>query len=79
MSYHFSQDSECEYFPCHNILETEKARFNCRFCFCPLYHLYDCGGDFTLTDKGIKDCSCCTFPHCNYDLIISRIIKESEK
>ncbi|MBK5254075.1 MAG: cysteine-rich small domain-containing protein [Peptostreptococcaceae bacterium] len=61
---HFSffQNKECEYFPCH---KTDKPEdFNCLFCYCPLYALGDkCGGDFTITEDGIKDCSNCMLPH----------------
>lgn len=44
--------------------------FNCLFCFCPLYTLGDrCGGNFTFTKDGIKNCKDCLFPHLrkNYD------------
>lgn len=79
MSYQFFQDCECEYFPCHTISEIERTGFNCRFCFCPLYHLEDCGGNFIRTEMGIKDCSDCTKPHFNYDSIISRLTEMSEE
>ena len=36
--------------------------FNCMFCYCPLYFLEDCGGNYTYI-KGIKDCSNCLIPH----------------
>jgi len=33
-------------------------------CYCPLYHLGDaCGGTFSYTSYGIKDCSNCLLPH----------------
>ncbi len=69
MRYKFFQNTECEFFPCH---KTDKI--NCLFCFCPLYHL-DCGGDFTLTEKGIKDCSNCLLPHSDlgYDYIVDKL------
>lgn len=56
------QNKQCEYFPCHkNVAEDV---FNCLFCFCPLYMLKDqCGGNYKVTAKGIKDCSNCTIPH----------------
>ena len=49
--------------------------FNCLFCYCPLYHLEDCGGNYSFTDKGVKDCSNCTLPHKadNYDFIITKL------
>jgi len=58
----FFQNRACEYFPCHAI-EDDQA-FNCLFCYCPLYPLADqCGGDFTYTSKGIKNCTACIKPH----------------
>lgn len=61
-NYKFVQNRKCEYFPCHEI--GDDSRFNCLFCFCPLYMLgEDCGGNYTYTEKGIKDCSKCLLPH----------------
>ena len=61
-NYDFFQNKECEYFPCHNGAAPEK--FSCLFCYCPLYALGDrCGGNFTYTKDGIKDCSGCLRPH----------------
>lgn len=71
--YAFFQNRECEYFPCHKTDDPEN--FNCLFCYCPLYALgRKCGGNFRYTDKGIKDCSGCCFPHKrgNYDKVVSR-------
>lgn len=69
----FFQHTECEYFPCH---ATERPEdFNCLFCFCPLYALGErCGGNYTYTEKGVKDCSRCLFPHVrkNYAAIMKR-------
>ena len=60
--YDFFQNNECEYFPCHE--SADKENFNCLFCYCPLYALGDkCGGNFTYTAQGIKDCSQCMKPH----------------
>ena len=60
--YKFFQNKECEYFPCHKCEKTEN--FSCLFCYCPLYALGDkCGGNFTYTPEGIKDCSHCLVPH----------------
>ena len=72
---HFSFycNKECEYFPCHPNADPE--RFNCLFCYCPLYALgRKCGGDFTYTSDGIKDCTHCLFPHIpeNYPKIVGR-------
>jgi len=68
----FFQNRDCEYFPCHENISPEE--FNCLFCYCPLYALGEnCGGSFTYTNAGIKDCSHCIRPHCreNYDTIVS--------
>ena len=60
--YKFFQNRECEYFPCHAGADPE--RFNCLFCFCPLYALGEkCGGTFSYTAAGVKDCSACLRPH----------------
>ena len=78
-NYKFVQNRKCEFFPCHKTNEPHK--FNCLFCFCPLYVLKDkCGGNFTYTDKGIKDCSDCTIPHDEggYEYIMSKIGKVIE-
>ncbi len=70
MKFKFFQHKECEYFPCH---KTENL--NCLFCFCPLYSKEDCGGFYTKTKSGIKDCSHCLIPHKEngYDYIIGRL------
>ena len=73
-NYKFFQNLECEYFPCHKGADGEN--FNCLFCFCPLYALGDkCGGSFTYTENGIKDCSNCLKPHRreNYGAICEKI------
>jgi Zn-finger protein len=65
--------TKCEYFPCHKGASVEN--FNCLFCYCPLYALgKDCGGNFRMTEKGIKDCSNCLVPHKreNYGYITER-------
>ena len=44
--YAFFCNKECEFFPCHQTKHPEK--FNCLFCYCPLYALGDkCGGNIT--------------------------------
>ena len=73
-NYEFVQNRQCEYFPCHEGVAAED--FNCLFCYCPLYALGDrCGGSFTYTESGIKDCSRCIRPHCrgNYGKIMARM------
>ena len=71
--YAFFQNRECEFFPCHQGADPEN--FNCLFCYCPLYALgKKCGGNCSLTESGIKDCSGCLVPHRreNYGRIIAR-------
>lgn len=81
--YKFFSHKQCEFFPCHKTNDPEN--FNCLFCYCPLYALGDkCGGNFTYTKDGIKDCSNCILPHKpeNYDYIISKfkeIVKITNK
>lgn len=73
-SYDFFQNKGCEYFPCHEGMEEEC--FSCLFCYCPLYALGDkCGGNFTYTEQGIKDCTHCLVPHRreNYLKVLSKM------
>lgn len=70
MGYNFFQNNECEYFPCHKI--DSQNRFNCMFCYCPLY-MYECMGAYKILSNGIKDCSDCLIPHYNYDYIINKL------
>lgn len=72
-SYRFFNNRECEYFPCHEVRDPE--RFNCLFCFCPLYFMEECGGRFTRTEAGVKDCTACTIPHMpeGYDYILKKL------
>lgn len=73
-NYKFFQNGKCEFFPCHKTDRPED--FNCLFCYCPLYALGDnCGGNFTYTKNGIKDCSGCLIPHHrdNYDRIMDKM------
>lgn len=70
----YFQNKECEYFPCHKC--EDESSFSCLFCYCPLYALGDkCGGNFTYTEYGIKDCSNCLVPHKreNYNKILAKI------
>lgn len=51
-------------------------KVNCLFCYCPLYNLEKCPGEYRyidLNDKKIKDCMNCTFPHKleNYETIMA--------
>ena len=76
--YKYFSHKECEFFPCHK--ESDGENFNCLFCFCPLYLVKDCGGAFAYTNRGIKDCSHCLFPHKkeNYGKIMARLKEEME-
>lgn len=79
-NYKFVQNLKCENFPCHK--SPEKENFNCLFCFCPLYCLGEkCDGNFFFTEKGIKSCKNCSFPHKkeNYDKITARFKEIVEK
>ncbi|MDW7668964.1 MAG: cysteine-rich small domain-containing protein [Bacillota bacterium] len=72
-NFKFVQNKKCECFPCHKGIEKEK--FNCLFCFCPLYMLGDkCGGNY-IVNSGIKDCTNCTIPHDKggYDYIMTKM------
>ena len=73
--YSFFQNKRCEFFPCHETGGLED--FNCLFCFCPLYHSDDCGGQFTRLHNGTKDCGGCPLPHKreSYGYIIDRLKK----
>ena len=69
---HFASRA-CRFFPCHP--NADANSFNCLFCYCPLYMLGEaCGGSFTYTEKGVKDCSGCLLPHSDigYDYITGR-------
>ena len=80
MSSRFVQNRDCEYFPCHK--GADPADFNCLFCYCPLYALGDrCGGDFTYTESGVKDCSACLFPHRpeHYERVCAKLGEIVEK
>ena len=58
----FFRNVDCPYFPCHEGVDVQ--RFNCLFCYCPLYALGSaCGGAYSYTNGGIKDCSACTRLH----------------
>lgn len=77
--YKFFSHKECEYFPCHEADDLEN--FNCLFCYCPLYVLgNECGGNFSYTEEGVKECVECMMPHgrCSYDYIMSKWREISE-
>lgn len=75
----YFQNRDCTYFPCHKGADTDN--FNCLFCYCPLYALGDkCGGAFSYTENGVKDCSHCLKPHRaeNYDVILEKMTQVLE-
>lgn len=79
-NYRFFAHTQCEFFPCHPTDNPED--FNCLFCYCPLYLLGErCGGAFTYTPLGIKDCSRCLVPHRreNYSYIVQKLMEEGEQ
>ena len=76
-SHRFFENKECKYFPCHEGVDD----FNCLFCYCPLYALgTECGGNFKITEDGIKDCSACLLPHRreNYEYVVNQYSKIAE-
>jgi len=77
-NFKFNQNKKCEYFPCHDVQDENK--FNCMFCFCPLYMLKEeCGGNYSYIN-GIKDCTNCKVPHSEngYAHIMSKMSKVIE-
>lgn len=75
----FYSHKKCEYFPCHKGADPEN--FSCLFCYCPLYALdTECGGNFRITESGLKDCSACQIPHKreNYGHIVGKYEKLAE-
>ncbi len=77
-SYRFYRNLDCSYFPCHKVENTED--FNCMFCYCPLYLLEECGGNY-IYYHGVKDCSNCLVPHRpkGYDYINTKLREEIER
>ena len=75
MKYQCFSHRDCEFFPCH--VGANPDKFNCLFCYCPLYGAGDCGGVFSFTAHGVKDCSACLFPHEpeQYASIVARLEK----
>ncbi|NLV88363.1 MAG: metal-binding protein [Tissierellia bacterium] len=77
-SYRFYRNLDCSYFPCHKVENIED--FNCMFCYCPLYLLEECGGNY-VDYHGIKDCSNCLVPHRpkGYDHINAKLMEEIDR
>ena len=73
-NYKFFRHKDCEYFPCHEVKNDEK--FNCLFCYCPLYFLEECGGNGKFVN-GVKDCSACLIPHSEhgYEYVVNKIVE----
>lgn len=72
-SFSYFENKDCRFYPCHKV--GKDGYFNCLFCYCPLYTLgKNCGGNFTYTEEGIKDCSGCTLPHskAGYEYVNSK-------
>jgi len=71
----FFENPACKYFPCHEI--PAGVKFNCLFCYCPLYAFGDrCGGNFKYSgDKRTKICTDCNLPHipAYYNTITARL------
>jgi len=63
--FHFFQNTQCRYFPCHGKKRGTGSvpieDFNCMFCHCPLFFI-NCGIKVPML-KGFKDCSTCTRIH----------------
>lgn len=79
LNYKFFSNTKCDYFPCHTV--ADETKFNCMFCYCPLYALGEnCGGNYNYLENGIKDCSNCMVPHRedSYDYITSKFDELSE-
>lgn len=69
----FFRNTMCEYFPCHKVDDVDN--FNCLFCYCPLHHMADCGGNYETLPNGIKDCTKCLLPHipAYYDYVVAKL------
>lgn len=72
----FFANRDCKYYPCHECDED----INCLFCYCPLYHMDDCPGTYSMIERDgrqIKNCSDCTYPHIagNYPDVIKALKK----
>lgn len=81
MSYKFFENTKCEFYPCHRY---PHKNFSCMFCYCVLYNITDCGGDYSIIELetgNIKDCSNCYLPHKveNYDYIIRKLHEFNNK
>ena len=65
---------ECPYYPCHNM-----KNMLCDYCYCPLYFVPNCQGNYVILPNGVKDCSHCTRPHTLQGMrIIDSILKNKD-
>ena len=57
--YTWFQNRECEYFPCHK--GCGRRKFNCLFCYCPLYRHPNCRGQASCCGTGSRTAptACC--------------------
>lgn len=69
----FFSNIQCEYFPCHKINNNQIENFNCKWCYCALYPYHDCGGNYTMLNQQIKDCTDCLIPHLNHDYVLNKL------
>jgi Zn-finger protein len=76
-SYRYFENRECKFYPCHNGIQN----MNCLFCFCPLYHYENCGGNYTFLENNVKNCKDCIKPHTaeGYEEIIAFLKSDSGK
>ena len=51
---------------------------NCLFCYCPNYENFNCGGNYTIMENGLKDCSNCIKPHTR-EFVKEQLLKLYEK
>lgn len=77
-SYKYYKNTDCKYFPCHKVKDDKI--FNCMFCYCPLYLLEECGGNY-IDNNGIKDCTNCIIPHRpeGYDYINKKLMERNRE
>ncbi|WP_024864547.1 cysteine-rich small domain-containing protein [Butyrivibrio sp. FCS014] len=72
----YFENRQCKSYPCHK----GDDHINCLFCFCPLYHMENCPGNYKMIEKdgkSIKSCIDCRFPHepQNYGKIMTILKK----
>ncbi|MCQ2550420.1 MAG: cysteine-rich small domain-containing protein [Lachnospiraceae bacterium] len=78
-SFQYFENRDCKYYPCHKGIE----HINCLFCYCPLYSMQNCPGNYIMIEvegKPLKSCMDCSFPHKaeNYDKV-NAILKQQFK